>query len=117
MKERNEIHNLTHSKTFVNKNLFSSPSYSSIVIAKGDSGASCTYWRQQDIACLTNVKCFSGAPVTLLDNEKIKSNQQGLIPLHPKLSSAAKQATVLPKRQSAYVMTIVLLFLTRNNLW
>ena len=57
-----------------------------MIIAKGDSGATNHYWRKDDRKFLENVKHIQGPEDTLPNNECIKSDQQGQLPISEKLS-------------------------------
>ncbi len=48
-----------------------------MVIAKGDSGATSHYWRDIDRACLKNIEASPGPTVTLPNNTKTSSSEQG----------------------------------------
>ena len=77
-----------------------------LVIAKGDSGASSNYWREQDKQILHNIKPNPNISVTLPNNNPIKSTSSGIIPLSHKLSSKAKTATVLPNLKSSSLISL-----------
>ena len=81
-------------------------SNNNIVIAKGDSGASAHYWREQDKAILQNIHPDTTVKVTLPNAEPISSTLKGTIPLSSKLTSKAKQATVLPNLHSSSLISL-----------
>ena len=60
-----------------------------VINAKGDSTMSNHYWRQKDIASLTNLSYDSSVNVTLTNVESIPSNLQGDLALASKLSKKA----------------------------
>lgn len=78
----------------------------SIIIAKGDSGASANYWRDEDKAILQNIHPNTTVKVTLPNAQPIISTLEGTIPLSSKLSSKARQATVLPHLQSSSLISL-----------
>jgi len=78
----------------------------SIIIAKGDSGASANYWRDEDKAVLQNIHPNTTVKVTLPNAQPIISTLEGTIPLSSKLSSKARQATVLPHLQSSSLISL-----------
>ena len=78
----------------------------SIVIAKGDSGASHHYIRQQDQHCLTDIKPNSSARVTLPNAKAISSTKQGNLNLHKSLTSKATNAVILPQLQSSSLVSL-----------
>ena len=77
-----------------------------IIQAKGDSAASHHYWRVKDARCLSNITQCNGPSVRLPNNEFISSTQQGLLPLSSKLSHRAKTAKILPKLNSASLISM-----------
>ena len=81
-------------------------SNNNIVIAKGDSGASAHYWREQDKAILQNIHPDTSVKVTLPNAEPISSTLKGTIPLTSKLTSKARQATVLPNLHSSSLISL-----------
>ena len=94
-------------KLHINKPVDSHPSPTNhIVIAKGDSGASANYWRSEDIKVLQNMHRNTSINVTLPNNHSISSTQSGTIPLSNKLSTKAKEATVLPNLQSSSLISL-----------
>ena len=79
---------------------------SKAVIAKGDSGATQHYWRDQDKCCLDNISSFDGPEVTLPNNEVIKSTERGSLPLSTKLGIKAQQASILPCLKSSSLISL-----------
>ena len=77
-----------------------------ICIAKGNSGATSHYWRDIDRKYLTDVNISPGPTVTLPNNEKISSTEQGRLPLHSNLSSTAITAAILPGLQSSSLISL-----------
>ena len=77
-----------------------------VIIAKGDSGASSNYWREEDKQILRNLQPNSTINVTLPNNDPIKSTSNGTIPLSNMLSSKAKLATVLPNLKSSSLISL-----------
>ena len=76
------------------------------IIAKGDSGATSHYWRDKDRACLKNIISSPGPTVTLPNNTKITSREQGQLPLHAKFSSEALTTSILPGLQSSSLISL-----------
>ena len=71
------------------------------IIAKGDSGATSHYWRDQDVQCLKNIEITPGPTVTLPNNTTITSTARGRLLLHDSLSQEATTAAILPTSQSS----------------
>ena len=76
------------------------------VTAKGDSAASAHYWREEDIACLTEIQTAPGPAVTLPNNTTIRATKQGNIPINATLSSRAKNVVILPSLKSASLISL-----------
>ena len=57
-----------------------------VVVANGDSAASCHYRREEDINCLQNMIDKKGPDLTLPDSSQINVTQQGKLPLTSSLS-------------------------------
>ena len=93
-------------KLHINKPVDSHPKSSNVVIAKGDSGATANYWRNEDVKVLQNVHPNTSIQVTLPNNHPINSTQSGTIPLSHKLSIKAKEATVLPNLHSSSLISL-----------
>ena len=55
---------------------------------------------------MTDVKNSPGPTVTLPNNEKISSTEQGKLPLHSDLSSTALTAAILPGLQSSSLISL-----------
>ena len=66
------------------------------VTAKGDSAASTHYWREEHIACFTQIQTVPGPTVTFPNNTTIKATKQGNVPTNASLSSYAKNMVILP---------------------
>ena len=66
------------------------------VIAKTDSGATSTYWREECKHCLSKISPIDHQQVTLPNNTKITSAEGGIIHLSEKLSLIAQKATIIP---------------------
>ena len=75
-------------------------------IAKGESAASHHYWRETDKKVLTNIKVNRDVEAMLPDLDKIKSSEQGEVPLAPTLTTRARTALVLPKLGSASLISL-----------
>ena len=60
-----------------------------IIIAKGDSGATNHYWRPEDTNCLQNVNNVKGQVVILPYNTAVTANQEGTISTDNSLSYLA----------------------------
>ena len=95
--------NILHNKTPIDSHLNANKS---IVIAKGDSGATDNYWREKDKKILQNIQPNPNIKVTLPNNDPIKSTCSGIIPLSSKLSSKAKTATVLKNLQNSSLISL-----------
>ena len=94
-------------KLHINKSIDSYLSLqNNVVIAKGDSGASANYWRDEDKSILQNIHPNTSIKVTLPNNDPITSTQSGTLPLSNKLSSKAKEATVLPNLHSSSLISL-----------
>ena len=76
------------------------------LIAKGDSAATSHYWRNEDTACLKNIRNVQGPSVTLPNNVAIASNRQGQLSLNSKLSLSAQKATILPNLKSSSLISL-----------
>ena len=105
------------------KNLKSSVE-NTIIIAKGDSGATNHYWRPEDVNCLKNLHDVEGPTVVLPDNTAIKANQEGTLPIKNSLSSCAQKVTILPHLKSSSLISLGQLcddncqiLLTKKNLF
>ena len=79
---------------------------STFITAKGDSAASHHYWRQEDIACLSNMLNLPRTYVLLPDANTVTSSKQGILPLSSLLSTQAKKALVLPQLQSSSLISL-----------
>ena len=77
-----------------------------VVIAKGDSGASTHYIRPQDKNILTNIKNHEGPAVTQPDGTDLNITGTGELPLHASLSKAAKQGHILPNLSSSSLIAL-----------
>ena len=84
----------------------STPSPVKTVIAKGDSGASDNYWREEDAHVLTGVRDTSTPPITLPNKEFIVGTKEGTLPLHNKLTKTARTAKILPGLKSASLISL-----------
>ena len=80
--------------------------HNTFVIAKGDSGASAHYWRDEDKAILQNTHPNTSISVTLPNAQHIPSTLSGTIPLNNLLSTKAKMATVLPNLHSSLLISL-----------
>ena len=79
---------------------------SNYIIAKADSGASNSYWREEDKEILKNITRVDGPSVTLPNNSTLKSNEEGDIPLSPLLSNNAKKASIIPGLMSSSLISL-----------
>ena len=77
-----------------------------MIIAKADSAASNTYWREEDIECLDGIKKYYGPLIQLPDNGMIVADRKGVLPLSDELSDAAKMAMILPNLRSASLISM-----------
>ena len=86
-------------------------------IAKADSGATFTYWREEDkhllskINPITHQRVTNGSPtghqrVTLPNNTKVKSTEGGIINLSEKLPLIAQKATIVPDLTSSLLISL-----------
>lgn len=75
-------------------------------IAKGNSAASKSYWREEDIKCLTNIQPYTGHLVTLPNADMIAPSHKGVFQLSTKLSETAREATVLPALKSSSLISL-----------
>ena len=80
--------------------------HNTFIIAKGDSGASAHYWRDEDKAILQNTHPNTSISVTLPNAQHIPSTLSGTIPLNNLLSTKAKMATVLPNLHSSSLISL-----------
>ena len=80
--------------------------HNTFIIAKGDSGASAHYWRDEDKAILQNTHPNTSISVTLPNAQPIPSTLSGTIPLNNLLSTKAKMATVLPNLHSSSLISL-----------
>ena len=76
------------------------------IIAKGDSAATKNYWREEDINVLSDITHFSGPAVMIPNGESIQATKQGILPLSPFLSLAAKQTSILPQLKSSSLISL-----------
>ena len=76
------------------------------IIAKGDSGATSHYWREQDKKCLQNIEITPGPTVTLPNNTTITSTARGRLPLHDSLSREATTTAILPNLHSSSLISL-----------
>ena len=80
---------------------------SSIVYAKGDSGATSHYLTIDDTrACLNDIQSYTGPAVMLPDAETISPTLKGQLSLSTKLSKTAQAATVLPALKSSSLISL-----------
>ena len=77
-----------------------------MIIAKGDSGATSHYWREQDKRCLQQIEHAPGPTVTLPNNTTITSTARGRLPLHNSLSTKATTTSILPNLQSSSLISL-----------
>ena len=99
MYHRNKILSAAHP-------LLNPTSRKNIVIAKGDSGASSHYLRNEDKTILSHVIKETGPPVTFPNNVLSTANQSGQFPFSDKLSASAKKAMILPELQSSSLVSL-----------
>ena len=95
---------LSSTPTYVDSSKSNTPS--TFITAKGDSAASHHYWRQEDIACLSNMLNLPSTSVLLPNANTITSSKQGILPLSSLLSTQAKKALVLPQLQSSSLISL-----------
>ena len=81
-----------------------------IIIAKGDSGASHHYLKEDDITCLTNITKTTATPVILPNAEISTAKIQGVLLFAKELSREAKNALVLPSLKSSSLVSLGQLF-------
>ena len=62
------------------------------------------YWNNKDLACLSNIKTYTGPSVTLPNNTKIAPSKQGSLPLSKEFSELARTATNLPHLKSSSLL-------------
>ena len=77
-----------------------------MVIAKGDSGATIHYWREENMTCLKDIIRAVGPNVTLPNNSVLQSDQQDQLPISSNLSKTAQQSTVLPHLKSSSLVSL-----------
>ena len=77
----------------------------SFITVKADSGASKHYFRQSDIACLTEIKPIPGPSVYLADMTAIKITHKGTLPIN-NLSQHAKTVNILPELKSSSLLSL-----------
>ena len=76
------------------------------MIAKGDSGATSHYIREEDQSCLLNIQKHQGPTITLPDASTLTSTKLGTLPLPTTLSSKAKYANIVPGLKSASLISL-----------
>ena len=104
-------------------NILSDHHPQNIIIAKGDSAASKHYLKEKDSSVLSNIRPYSGTPVTLPDTDEIAPSNKGFLPLSNKLSQEAQTATTLPQLRSSSLISLgqicdsaCTIFLNKNKL-
>ena len=77
-----------------------------MVIVKGDSAALDNYWREEDKHCLKNIRPAPSVPIMFPDGDLIAGNKKGDVPLHPDISSTARQTEILPHLKSSSLISL-----------
>ena len=77
-----------------------------IILAKGDSGASSHFIKEEDQACLQDVKAIDGPTIQLPDASTLKATKSGQLPFSNLLSSEGKKAAIVPGLKSASLISI-----------
>ena len=75
------------------------------IVAKLDSGATRTYIRPADTACLHNIHHVQPTTIGLPDNSTSKCNQAGYIPLHHHLSKNAQTGYIVPNLKNTTLIS------------
>ena len=76
------------------------------VYAKGDSGASDNYIREEDKHCLSDVIEAISPPVSLPDKTPLHGTEKGVLPFQPGLTHQACSAKVLPGLKSSSLISV-----------
>ena len=101
--------NIDETKTsYTSKLLCSSivyPPQHATIIVKADIGASRSYWRTEDITCLTSIKDTHNRPTAQLpNNATMNAKKTGIITLSKSISTNAKKAHIFDSLHSESII-------------
>ena len=75
-------------------------------MAKGDSGATSHFIKEEDAKCLHNIKQTRGPVITLPDASTLQATKSGILPTSSLLTDKGKRATIVPGLKTSSLIAL-----------